>query len=511
METDIADPDRRTFITGLSSLLALAASGGPAAGQSAAGAPPFSHADVLSEAEALSKRPFVPPPQVPDRLSDLDEKTYDEIRFRKERAIWGKTPSKFSIELFAPGYLYTRAIDIFVVESGKVYPVRIDGSSFDTPSRDIAEALAALGKLAGFRLRYPLDRSGRPGEFINFQGAGFFSARSRDQTYGLSARGLAIDVAAPTGEEFPVFRRFWIERPAASANSIVVHALLDSRRVAGAYRFGIYPGSVTAVRVKMTLYPRAPLPNVGLGALSSMFLFGPVDPPAAPDYRPEVHESLGLAMHSGSGERIWRPLQNPRLLEVSGFMDRNPKGFGLIQRNRRFERFQDLKARYNTRPSAWVAPNGDWGPGRVVLVEIPSKLETNRNIVAFWRPDQALRPGTPFAADYWLTWPDDAPQTVGIAPVQRSAYGMQGGAQRQEMVIDYGPAADLAPEKLQADVHLSAGTLVGTRIQANPDIRGFRVTVTFDPQNADLIEFRVQPVAEGTPVGETWLFRWTRR
>ena len=147
----------------------------------------------------------------------------------------------------------------------------------------------------------------------------------------------------------------------------------------------------------------------------------------------------------------------------------------------------------------------------MVLVEIPSKLETNRNIVAFWRPDQALRPGTPFAADYWLTWPDDAPQTVGIAPVQRSAYGMQGGAQRQEMVIDYGPAADLAPEKLQADVHLSAGTLVGTRIQANPDIRGFRVTVTFDPQNADLIEFRVQPVAEGTPVGETWLFRWTRR
>ena len=377
-------PGRRSFLYGISSLIALTGTASglsrKALAQAATNGTPFSHADVVDAARALSVQPYSPPTPVPKSLGDLTYSIYRQIRFRKDRAIWGKTPSKFAIELFAPGFLYKQGIDVSIVENGAAFPARIDAEAFDVPSPEIGTALAALGKFAGFRLHYPLNRADYQDEFVVFQGASYFRAVSRNQNYGLSARGLAIDVAEASGEEFPGFRRFWIERPSARAQSIVVHALLDSPRVAGAYRFGIYPGSATAIDVKMTLFPRAPLSHVGLGALTSMFMFGPLDAPESSDYRPAVHDSLGLAIQTGGGERIWRPLGNPRRLQVSGFMDNNPRGFGLIQRDRRFDNFQDLEARYQTRPSAWVTPQGNWGPGQVVLVEIPSDSETSMTL-----------------------------------------------------------------------------------------------------------------------------------
>lgn len=524
MEAVISAPDRRAFISGLSSLLAFAAAAESAAGQTTGksggksgskqtGAAParFSHEEIVTQARTLAEKPFSPPPRVPEKLTALGYEQYRKIRFRKERAIWGKTPSRFSIELFAPGFLFRDGIDVFIVESGKVHPVPVNIEAFDTPSQEIGQALAALGKLAGFRLHYPINGPEYQDEFIVFQGASFFRAVSRGQTYGLSARGLAIDVAESTGEEIPIFRRFWIERPAASAESIVVHALLDSRRVAGAYRFGIYPGGMTVVDVQMTLFPRRTLHHVGLGGLNSMFLFGTIDPSDGEDYRPAVHDSLGLAIHTGRGERIWRPLQNPRQLQISAFIDRNPKGFGLVQRDRRFTHFQDLEARYQTRPSAWVTPKGDWGPGKVVLLEIPSKSASNDNIVAYWRPDAELEFGAKFTASYRLSWGNHGPGLDGLAPVRRSAQDRVGTGSRRQIVVDYGRFRNVPTEALQVDVQLSTGNHIDTQVRPNPETGGVRVFVTFDPEGTDLIEFRLQPKQEGKPVGETWLFRWTRR
>ncbi len=93
---------------------------------------------------------------------------------------------------------------------------------------------------------------------------------------------------------------------------------------------------------------------------------------------------MGLAVLTGKGERIWRPLSNPGSLQVSSFLDDNPRGFGLQQRERRFDRYQDGVAQYQTRPSLWVEPKGDWGEGEVRLVEIPTPSEYHDNIVAFW-------------------------------------------------------------------------------------------------------------------------------
>ncbi len=243
-------------------------------------------------------------------------------------------------------------------------PAAIDEEAFDVPSREIETILVALGKFAGFRLQYPINRPDYQNEFVVFQGPSYFRVVSRGQNYGLSARGLAINVAEPEREEFPSFARFWIERASADANSIVVHALLHSPRISGAYRFGIYPGTETVFHVDLTLFPREPLAHIGLSALTSLYMFGSLHTATRTDYRPAVHDSLGLAVHTRTGERIWRPLNNPHRLQVRGFVDPNPRGFGLTQRDRRFSHFHILEARYQTRPSVWIARHGDWARAR---------------------------------------------------------------------------------------------------------------------------------------------------
>ncbi len=227
-----------------------------------------------------------------------------------------------------------------------------------------------------------------------FQGASYFRAVAQHLLYGLSARGLAINTAEPSGEEFPAFTHFWIERPAPRASSIVIYALLESASTTGAYRFTVQPGVETVMDVELTLFPRADMHVVGIAPLTSMFLFDETNRGRLDDYRPEVHDSDGLQITSKTGEHIFRQLANPIKLQVSTFTTQPPQGFGLVQRSREQSDFQDFENLYERRPSAWVEPKGDWGAGAVELVEIPSGRESNDNIVAFWRPAQASESGT---------------------------------------------------------------------------------------------------------------------
>lgn len=504
------NPSRRSMLAGLTSILAVIGAPKSYAVERTTAGTPFSRRRVIDQARGLAAESFSPPEKVPQKLRKLNYDLYRQIRFRKDKAIWGSSPTKFSTELFAPGFLYETGVDINVVENGLSHAVGIDTDSFETPSPEIAAELARIGQFAGFRLHHPINREDYRDEFIVFQGASYFRAVSKGQNYGLSVRGLAIDVAEPTGEEFPIFRRFWIERPSSREKSIVVHALLDSPRVAGAYRFGIYPGAPTTIDVDAVLFARAPLKHIGLGALTSMYMHGSADKPDSPDYRPAVHDSLGLAMHTGRGEHLWRPLSNPATLQVSAFVDKNPIGFGLIQRSRRFEHFQDLEAVYEKRPSAWVAPRGDWGTGHVQLIEIPSASETNDNIVAYWRPQNAIEPGRPFDFSFRLTWPNDNALPREIAKVARSAYGLSFSGKQHQMAVDFVGDGVLDADTLSFDVSLSAGKLVEQLVQPNRAVKGARIFLTFEPGEAKLIEFRVQPRKKGVPVGETWLYRWTR-
>lgn len=488
----------------------------PAVVQAKADASPatFSHEEVMTAARMLAEKPFVAPGAVPETLAEMDYETYRKIRFRKEAALWSTPgrPNGFTMEGFAPGFLFKNGVKLFVVEDGSAKRVPVTPKMFESPTPELGAALQAFGSFSGFRLHFPLNRRDYADEFLVFQGGSYFRGVSKGQNYGLSSRGLAIDVAESTGEEFPFFRRFWIERPKKRrAKSITIHALLDSPRVTGAYLFEVTPGSPTTVIVKATLFPREDLKHVGVGVLTSMYMFGPEDMPDSPDYRPAVHDSSGLAIERSSGEWLWRPLQNPKALEVSAFGEISPRGFGLIQRARDFDSFQDTEAHYERRPSAWVKPMGDWGKGEVVLVEIPSDLETNDNIVAYWRPAQTLVAGKPFALAYELSFPNDQVPTELSARVVRSAFGRKIISGEPQYALDYEVSKrfDLNQIELEASVgDLTAFELVKVPL---PDPKRFRVFVTFKADGLNSAELRVLPKLEDRPFGETWLHRWSRR
>lgn len=468
----------------------------------------FSRSVVFDAARTLAETRFQPLQAVPDELLSLNYDQYRSIRYRKGAAVWGGTPTRFSIEFFAPGSLYDTGVDVSIVENGQVLPIPLDEDAFEGVSDEIGDILTSIAKVAGFRLHYSFNDDYQD-EFVVFQGASYFRAVSQGQSYGLSARGLAIDVAEPSGEEFPVFRKFWIERPSSRADSIVVHALLDSPRVTGAYRFGIYPGAPTRMDVEATLFARSELDHIGIGTLTSMYTFGSMDTAELPDYRSAVHDSNGLAIINGRGEHIWRPLNNPRALQVSAFMDYNPQGFGLMQRHRSLDDYQDMEANYHRRPSAWIRPIGNWGAGHVALVEIPTPSEFNDNIVAYWRPATPLEPGKPFQFAYHMSWPDERPLPAGLSRVARSAYGLKLAQSHPQMVIDY---SDLPPDtvvsEISVDVSLSAGVVLETIVQPN-HLNGARVIITFDPEGASMSEIRARPVYQGRTIGEIWLYRWT--
>ncbi len=469
----------------------------------------FSRKVVLEAADTLAMTPYNPPLPVPDPLLALDYDEYRKIQYQKEAAIWGGSRTKFSIELFAPGNLYTSGVDISVIENGEVVDVPVEEDTFTSAAPEILELLEAVDKVAGFRLHYALNNPDYKDEFVVFQGASYFRAVSRGQNYGLSARGLAIDVAEPTGEEFPVFRQFWIERPSSRSDSIVVHALLDSPRVTGAYRFGIYPNDPTRLDVEVTLFAREELRHIGLAPLTSMFMFGDMDRADIPDYRTAVHDSEGLAMLTGQGEYLWRLLSNPTTLQISGFGDTNPRGFGLVQRNRELDDYQDLQAQYHKRPSTWVTPIGNWGTGQVVLVEIPTRSEANDNIVVYWRPLNPLMPGTPYSFSYRLSWPNDSPLPPAMARINRTAYGLKIATPNPQIAIDYTDLpADMVLDDLTFDTSLSVGTLLETQVEP-VDANTVRLFITIDVEGETLSEIRAQPKYKGAVIGETLLYRWT--
>src|SRR5690606_722211 len=327
----------------------------------------------------------------------------------------------------------------------------------------------------------------------------------------LSARGLAINTAKPPGEEFPIFRSFWIEKPAPGAPEIIVHALLDSPSTTGAYRFAIRPGPFTVMDVEATLYPRTEIRHLGLAPLTSMFLHGSAHRRLGDDYRPAVHDSEGLAILNGRGERIWRPLTNPKLLQVSAFIDEDPKGFGLEQRDRAFSSYEDLEAHYERRPTAWIEPKGNWGRGYVELIEIPADEEIHDNIVAYWKPAEPVPSGKPVTFAYRLHWGEMLPVAWAGARVRKTRCGSSGRDGGVLFVLDFeGPALGSTDELPVADVSARPGTVSNVVVRRHPAISGLRCSFELETGSADLIELRLVLKSTERVVSESWLYRWTR-
>jgi glucans biosynthesis protein len=362
----------------------------------------FSAEHVERLAADLARKPFVAPKEdVPQSWSNLGYEQYRDIRFRSDRAIWRGERRNFELHLLPAAWLYKYPITINTVADGTARPLQPDNSWYEFGAfAGQPSANSAPVNFSGFRINGPINRPGVFDEIMVFQGASYFRGISRGQVYGLSARGLALDTAQPSGEEFPFFRRFWIETPAPNARQLIVHALLDSPSATGAYRFKITGGAPTTADVDVKIYPRRDLLYVGIAPLTSMFLFSGMDRSRASDFRPAVHDSDGLAIANWAGERIWRPLGNPKRLQVSVFSVQDLRAFGLLQRRRSFFDYQDLETNYERRPSAWIEPRGSWGNGSVQLIEIPSEEEIHDNIVAFWRPLEPYAKDQPYSFGY---------------------------------------------------------------------------------------------------------------
>ncbi|MEL6372804.1 MAG: glucan biosynthesis protein [Pseudomonadota bacterium] len=478
---------------------------------------PFDQNSVMQLARDLSATPYRPAAiTLPPRLKQLSYDDYRAIRFRTEQAIWRGKGHKFELQLFPMGWLYNKPVRLWLVDGDQAKELLPDGQLFDFGKLKDNPPNADEFGFAGFRVHGPINRADYFDEYLVFQGASYFRAVARGQTYGLSARGLALDTAEPGGEEFPVFRTFWIEQPAKGDDAIRVHALLDSPSTTGAYRFDITPGDVTRCDVRATLFPRKDLKAPGLAPLTSMFLLGPNDRQGLHDFRPSVHDSEGLAILNGKGERLWRPLNNPKTLQVSAFVDDNPRGFGLIQRDRAFTSYEDLEANYEKRPSLWVEPTGPWGRGAVHLVEIPTREEIHDNIVAFWRPEAPLKAGAPYTMSYRLHWGADVPTSAepsqqGLARVVKTRVGDAWKARGTLFVIDYvgGPVQPSA-QKPEAQVTTSAGAIENVVVQPNRATGGTRVSFEVHPPGVAMAELRADLRVGGKPVAETWLYRWSR-
>ena len=481
-------------------------------GKPAEDAPPFAADTVNRIAADLAKRPFAKPEiELPEPFAGLTYDQYRDIRFRPEQAIWRGEQLDYELQLFALGYLYKVPVDIWLVEDGRMRRLKADGTLFSIgPQIPNAPQEAPFG-FSGFRVHGPFNRSDVMDEYVVFQGATYFRAVGRGQLYGLSARGLAINTAKPPGEEFPIFRSFWIEKPAPGAPEIVVHALLDSPSTSGAYRFAIRPGPFTVMDVEATLYPRTEIRHLGLAPLTSMFLHGSANRRLGNDYRPAVHDSEGLAILNGRGERIWRPLTNPKLLQVSAFIDEDPKGFGLEQRDRAFSSYEDLEAHYERRPTAWIEPKGNWGRGYVELIEIPADEEIHDNIVAYWKPAEPVPSGKPVTFAYRLHWGEMLPVAWAGARVRKTRCGSNGRDGGVLFVLDFeGPALGSTDELPVADVSARPGTVSNVVVRRHPAISGLRCSFELETGSADLIELRLVLKSTERVVSESWLYRWTR-
>ena len=513
--------NRREFLEATTLFTTLLATSGKAfAAESSAPSRPFDFAWLKGQARALAGQPFRPAPKIlHQRLIDLGYDEYQALRFRRERALWGNEDRGFRAEFFHMGRGFGEAVALYEIVDGRAQEVKFDPKMFDYSKSGINPGGVTRGLgFAGFRLHSATDWERDVAAFL---GASYFRAISTDsRQFGLSARGLAIDTAMNRAEEFPRFTSFWFERPVAHARNIVLYALLDSESCAGAYRFDINPGAPTLMDVDAAVYPRKPIERLGIAPLTSMYQMGENDRRMANDWRPEIHDSDGLAMLTGNGEWIWRPLANPSALRVNSYLDRNPRGFGLLQRDRDFEHYQDDGVYYERRPSLWIEPKGQWGAGAVQLVEIPTVDETFDNIVAYWNPAAKPKAGDELLYGYRMHWCTEFPTAVPLGQTIATRTGIGGVVGQKRRHFSWRFAIDFAggelatiPNKGYVEPVITASRGVVEITSARPlySAQGYRAMFDIRPMDdsTEAIDLRVFLRANGQPLTETWNYQWT--
>lgn len=474
----------------------------------AAQAQAFGFADLVTQARQLASQPYQPPRQVAPSLGQLTYDDYRAINYKPSHELWPK--SRFHVQFFAPGYRFTTPVAINIIDADGVHPQYFDPNDFNGGGVYPHDLPNKIG-FAGFRLHvdsYDPQQNvdTKNNELIAFLGASYFRAKAAGEQYGVSARGLAIDTIAKGPEEFPQFREFWIKKPTIDATSVTVYALLDSPSATGAYRFDITPGNPASVTVSVTLFLRQAVHELGLAAFSSMYLYGRGDHRPTAYLRPAVHDSQGLLIRDAQNRWTWRPLTNPQKVRQYSFTLDNPKGFGLLQRNRDPFVYQSPSMAYQSRPSVWVEPLDDWGAGQVQLVEIPSDAEYNDNIALFWTPATQPKPLQPFHYSYRLLWGDAVPQEPQ-ARVTNTLATRHSLTQPTTFMLDFSGdklTAEQLATAIKANIQVGDnGKLVDQRLRRIGD-DSYRLTFTIAPLNGHPIQLRAYLSGNVHALSETW-------
>jgi glucans biosynthesis protein len=480
------------------------------------GAPqPFGFERLKAEAKRLAAAPFAdPPPRAAEVLERLDFEDHNTIRFKNDHTLWGTGGGPYPVQFFHLGRWFKSPVKIHAVEAGQAREILYSPDYFSFTKLRWDQLLPRDLGFAGFRASGTVAGP----DWLSFLGAAYFRSPGPFGQYGLSARGIAIDCAMPTPEEFPRFTQFWLAPVAGVPKAIAIHALMDGPSITGAFRIVAVKDQTVVMDIDCTLYARKDIARMGVAPLTSMFWFGKNSRMRADDWRPQVHDSEGLAIWTGAGERIWRPLNNPYAVRTSSFLDRAPKGFGLLQRDRNFENYQDDGVFHEKRPSVWVEPLGDWGEGAVQLVEIPTEGEYNDNIVAYWVPRPAVKAGSEWAYRYRLHWTADEPYPPATARVVATWNGLGGfGENRPKNVrkigIDFaGPAVETLPESARNDIEVIVTAERGRVIKpfSHRILGTKRWRALFELELADRnpVDLRAYLRMDGKPLTETWLWQY---
>ncbi|KQP37817.1 glucan biosynthesis protein [Methylobacterium sp. Leaf106] len=473
----------------------------------AEGAPFLGHT-LPDLARALAKRPYAAPrtDDLPGALTGLNREQYNAIRTVPGSAIWANEAFGFTLEPLHRGSVFTGRVALALVEDGTVRPLAYDRARFEAEGIALPEFKDDPG-YSGLRIRARFD-GGELTDFATFQGASFFRLVASGQGFGVTARALTLRPADSRGEEFPELRAIWVERP-GPGGPLVLHCLVDSPSATAALRMSLRPGGDSLCDVEGTVFARAAIDHLGLGGMTTSYLFGPYDRRGADDARAGAYASTGLQIRTGANEAIWRPARNPETLQVSSFVDENPKGFGLMQRARSYADFEDDVQHWEWRPSLWLEPFGNWGPGAVTLLEIPSDSEFNENILAYWRPKATLAAGTEHAFSYRQHWCWQPPEAPPVALVSGTRSGKAPGSNRRLFLVDFTGDILFADPDLQPTLLTSPGTVAAPTLYRYPDRKTVRVSFELDTGGGKSCELRLVLKRGEAPVTETWLYRWT--
>lgn len=484
----------------------------PASGFALGPPTPFHAGLVADTARAAAKQPYKPVPNdLPDGFRNLTYEQYVGIRAKPSGIIWASQNVGFAIEPLHRGFIFSSPVTINLVNQEQARRVAYDTSQFDFGKVAVPPHLGDIG-FSGFRVLVMREGQGFA-EIATFQGASFFRAIAPGQRFGTMARALSIKVADSRGEEFPAIRSFWIEQPNLATDALVIHALIDSESMTGVYRFTLHPGESTIIDTECTLFARSKVDNFGIATMSATVVSDAIDHRRPDDTRLTIADIDGLQMATGHGEWLWRAVSNRDTLQISTFVDENPRGFGFLQRDRSFHDYQDDDQHWEIRPSLWIDPIGDWGQGGLELIEIPSDSESNDNIIAYWRPKQVLMPGAEASFAYRQFWAWNPPERPELAVVSDTRSGRGSSARRRRFLVEFQGDALADPQRASAikpTLTAAPGGVTFVNTYPAPTLKTYRVLFEIDPGNEAASELRLVLEAAGKPISETWLYRWTR-